>query len=312
MQISPAHFVPTGEIRKITSGSYEHLISRIEEALTRDRSHLFGEETAEVRVVGTFDKYVVAATSDNRFFKVPYSDQNGKVETAAGVQIEVPVYTPETMHEWVKKEAARTVQAFLSGGLTEMQERLAEMLPFVDRRSLPTDSDLAVGAVARIHNSRTWRQMADERREHFRKFLGDEEVARIESQPSPRFNKLYEGAASPEDRTSLIEAVRALETRVGALVESVEDSYKALETVAPQAEKLGEEGVLAAFGSFAKDLLEDLREIRRVVTESSAQISSVDSLSKVHDAVAEELPRCEIAGRFFVQMTRRLTEARVE
>ena len=63
------------------------------------------------------------------------------------------------------------------------------------------------------------------------------------------------------------------------------------------------------FGSFAEDLVWDVRRVRTSLAETIQGVEGVGALGKMFDTLAEEMGRYERAGAVLSEMTRRLAAA---
>jgi len=308
MSISMQRFVPAEEIAKIAAGSYESLIAHLDEALQQERVKIFGEDVP-ARVVGTFDKHFVAANQSGQFRKIRFErSAAGTLKLVGHEVVEVKSYAPESIGDWVKVEALRVVDAFIVGGLSEGTERLRTLVPFVLKAS-PVEPRLIEGVVLTIKGDRTWKTLYRERAAHFKSFLGEAVAA---SPESPKYAKLYDGSIKVGEldnfRDLVNEDLTTLGTHLGNIAEDVEGAITALTLLASSVGK-EETDALTALGSFAQDLLSDLRGIQKVTMESSSKISSVSGLAEIHDALVGELHLFETASRFIIAMTKNLVDA---
>lgn len=313
MTISDIPFVPADEIRRITAGSYEHLIARIEEAAAKKSKDLFGEAAGKPSVIGTFAGYALMLVGGDRCFRLQYEDARGELKIKAATP--VPLQSFGSTAEYLKTEARKAVDAFLRGASLESSERLKVVARLIEARPQDADARLAESITALLKSPRTWRVQYAERAANFKTFLGEDTVASLQSQlPAPRFAPLYEEDSTFEANfdavgTVVVEALQGLASRLDTLREQVEQAHAVLQTLSPALAEIGESEVLTALSGFAQDLINDLRSVHNAVVESFQQAVGIDYLGKIHDSVAEELQQYEVAARFVIEMTSSLSEA---
>lgn len=313
MTISDTPFVPADEIRRITTGSYEHLIARIEENASKQSKVLFGEAAGVPSVIGTFSGFALVLVGGNRCFRLQYEDVRGDLRIKAAAQVPLTVFGSSA--EYLKTEARKAVDAFLRGATVESSERLKTVARLIEARPLAADDQLAEGLLALLKSERTWKMQYAERSDKFKTFLGEAAVKALhEKIPSSRFAPLYEEdstfTADLDTVTALVvEALQGIAGRLDTLREEVEKSLAQLQAIAPVLAEIGESGVLTALDAFAQDLLNDLRSVHQAVVESFQQVVRIDYLGRIHDNVTEELQQYEVAARFVIEMTSSLSEA---
>lgn len=313
MTISDTPFVPADEIRRITTGSYEHLIARIEENAAQQSKALFGEAAGAPSVIGTFSGYALMLVGGDRCFRVQYEDVKGDLRIKGATQ--VPLQAFSSSAEYLKTEARKAVDAFLRGAQVESSERLKTVARLIEARPLTADTHLAEGLLAMLKSERTWKMQYAERSDKFKVFLGEDTVKALrEKIPAPRFAPLYEEdttfTADLDTVTALVvEALQGVAGQLDSLREEVEKALAQLQSLAPALAEIGESGVLTALDAFAQDLINDLRSVHKAVVESFQQVARIDYLGKIHDSVTEELQQYEVAARFVIEMTSSLSEA---
>ena len=308
MLISDTPFVPTAEIRRVTSGSYEHLIGRLSDAVAKISSTLFGEDVA-TEVVGTFSGHALVLAKDGRCVRVQYEDAKSGLKISGFQQVALQTFSVKS--EYLKDEARKAVDAFLKGAQVEAAERLGVVARLIEAQPSTPDEKLTEGVLALLKSERTWKMQYAERAPKFRTFLGESVVATIEAnRTKARFSTLAEDAADLDTiHAVVVEALQSLAERVDLLREEVEKAFVQLQALTPHLAAIGESEVLTAVAAFTQDLINDLRSVHKVVVESSLQVGRTDCLGRIHDTVAEELHQYEVAARFVIDMTSSLAAA---
>jgi uncharacterized protein YoxC len=311
MTISETPFVPTDEIRRVTTGSYEHLIARIEEAVGASSTELFGA-AVKSSVVGTFSDHALVLAEDGRCVRVSYSQEPAGVKILSSKAVAIRSFQAPT--QYLKDEVGKAVDCFLKGSKVEAAEKFKTVARLVETSALTSDDKLAEGVSDYLQGARTWKTHYQEHEARFKTFLGDATLqSLVAGRAKTRFAPLYEEgsrlAESDDVRGVVTQALHVLADRVDTLREDVEKSVARLTLTASQVAVAGESQVLTALDSFAQDLAADLRSVHKVVVESSQQVSRTDCLARIHDSVTQELHQYEVAARFVVEMTQSLVEA---
>jgi hypothetical protein len=306
MQLISNRYIPTEEVRRLTIGSYEHLIARIDEAVRSDAARLFGAKI-EAHVVGTFSGYAIVLAEDGRFLRIKYDEVKGSVRVVGHEMLKVASYSPDELGSYLKSESQRAVDSLLRGNVEEALSRLKGLTRFVERR--PThDEPQIVEAMATFYRSdRLWRRVFQEKADHIRRMVLDEITAIHEDRLQVKFRSLYDGSVSATDlesyRELVIENLNQIGERTDNLLRQVTDAAREA-----KGRKDGEAVVTSLF-AFADDLVEDLRSVKKTASESTRQLTRVDCLGKFHDTLAEGFRDRELASRFVIKMSKRLGEA---
>ena len=305
----PTHFVPTEEIRKLTHGSFEYLAHKIDEALTANPSKAF-EGANSVRRIAVYEGYAVVAAPDGRFAKVKYSQaEDGSIKLLSSEPCKVPVYSDESLGDYVKDEARNIAKRFLMGDHSFAMEKLQGLVPYIEPAQPVSEEKLVEQTLASLKVERPWKKLYQERLGAIKSFLG-ESFTEISSKKAPaKFEDLLKGV--PEDkledyRELAVGDLTFLSESFGKMLDSVEKarSFKFDDKV----KTLGEESVLKTFGAFSEDLITDLRNAKKAALESAKLIKSVVQLGELYDALVLESFHYEVASKFVSVMSEKLRE----
>ena len=297
-------FIPTEEVRRLTIGSYEHLIARIEEAVRSD-VRIFGSKV-EARIVGTFTGYAIALAEDGRFARVKYDEVQGAIRVLGHEMLKVPSYAPgKELNGYLKTESLKAVESFMSGDAAGAMARMKELGRFVERTPAQNDAQVTEGLIAFHRSDRPWKQVFRDKADHIRRTVLDEIASISEDRLQVKFSSLYDGSANEADlekyRELVIENLNKIGERADGLLQQL---------VAACAVQSGsvQTPVVTSLFAFADDLVEDLRTVKKVAHESGRQMERVDCIGKLHDSLAADFQDRVIASRFVLKMTQRLSD----
>jgi len=306
MQLISNRFIPTEEVRRLTAGSYEHLISRIEAAVRADSVRLFGAKI-EASVVGTFPGNAIVLAEDGRFVRVKYEDKNEALKILSHESVSVPSFAPSEMDGYLKSESQKAADAFVKGDVDGALQKLKGLVRFVENKD-PTREVQIVDAMVVFHRSdRPWKQTFNEKADTIRRMMLDELASIHEDRLHVKFRSLYDGSVGEADletyRELVIESLNKIVARADALRKQVSATV-----ISAKARKIDDEAVTSLI-AFGENLNEDLGSTKKSVREATQRVRRVENLGKLHDAFAEDFRDRELAGRFVVKMSQRLGES---
>jgi hypothetical protein len=304
--------IPIEEIKKLTRGSYEHVIAVVEQVVQENAEGIFGKQVG-VRLLGTFPGLAIALSEDGDIARISFeSTGNGSIRITKHEAVDVPQVDPNKVDDFVRSEVSRAVAEWQAGRVGAAQKIIASVAPYVGERPLMDDRDVVGKLISSFEADRPWKKLFRERSDHFRKLIGAEALASIDnSRAARKFSTLYDGSISEDQMARYHSLVRSnlayLSSRVESLRDLVESSYGSLRSVI-RSDDL-EDVSVSTLALFAEDLVSDLRRLYTVLTESAKKLTETGSLGRLHDIVAEGLHEYEIAGRFVSTMARRICEA---
>jgi len=312
MSPSDKFFLPREEILRLTTGSYEQLSVRIETAIKGEQARLF--ENAEPEVLGTFPGYAVVQTSAGKLFRAKYEcADSGAVHVLSAEPLKANIYAKAALPTFLRDEAKAVADLFLKGSVAEANKKVSLLVKLVDETRSYDETAIVASFVERLSTDRLWKRTVAARATEMRTMLGESYEQFDSNKLRAKFFKLYDGSLSSE---------KSLESYRGLVNEDLGKLTDRLNTVLTQT--LGSVGSLreivvatadssnatmAAFGSFAEDLVDDIRTIKQHLEETVQGVGGVDARGKMYDSLAEEILRFELAGAFVVQMTNRLATA---
>jgi len=311
MPSSDKFFLPREEILRLTTGSFEHKTVQIETAIKNEKARLF--ENSDPQVLGTFPTHVVVMTAAGKMFRAKYEvSDSGVVHVLAVESVKADIYPRAAMPSFLQKEAKVAADLFLKGSVTEANKKVAQLVKLVDETRSYDEKDIVNSFVESLSADRLWRRALTTRASEVKAALGEAFAQFDTNKLRAKFFKLYDGSlseASLEQYRGLVnEDLGRLTERLDAVLSQSLGSVGSLREISvtmadPQNE------AMTAFGSFAEDLVDDLRTTKQQLAETVQGVNGVGARGKMYDSLAEEILRFELAGAFVVQMTNRLATA---
>ena len=293
-------FFPTEAVRHLTRGSFERLISKLEEAL--EEYPMF--EGSSSYVLGTFSGLAIVASDEGACARIKYEDKGDFIEILGHELVELKSYDTNEVSQFLEDESRKILDLWRKGNLTEATQRLRSLVEISDNVKRVDESDLMKSWVQLLTQDRPWTRLLDEKRSEIEGAL--EETTRIGLHR--KFHRLYDGSIPEKD----LEPYRGLVTSdLGDLKESLNtlliDTKNASEAANIQANKFEDGGAVAALFSFSEDLLEDLARIDRIASEATKHVSGVANLSQLHDLMESRLTDAKIAQNFVDTLAKSLS-----
>lgn len=315
--MSMPRFIPTEEVKRLTRGSYEHLISRLEKKIQESAEELFDGDTS-VHVLGTFPGYVLVASEDGRCVRVKYEGlDSGSVTIVKVEEVEVPSFSAENIDSFLRMQSKKVVEMFRKGQLEEGKEALRGLALHSNGWPEPIEEGSTTEALLKtINRARPWTRLFEARKDQISRSLWDRLKEIEESRLRPSFRKLYDGSVDSGDlekfRSLVEDRYQGLIKRLDDVAGLIRDAQTKMQAAATDVERLGEAEALTTFSSFSEDLLEDVSRVTTIASRASKQVRRVDSLGRLYDVMAERLTNMELSSHFVSQLANRLTGAHQE
>jgi len=303
-----AYFIPTEEVRRLTRGSYEHLVARLEGILQEKADTLFEEKGCSAKLLGTFSGYALASSDSGKCLRIKYEESDkGRLHIVGSEPVEVKTVSEDDLHGFLRSESERVLRLYDRGSVTEAVTRLKGLVRQVGGWTPPDKEETVVESVlASLDRSRPWWGLYNERKDHILTYLGEDAGSSVTLRP--KFFKLYDGSMADKDleryRDLVAEDLLVLQGKIQKLFVQVESARATLADL-----PLTEDDTARTFSAFAEDLLEDLDRVARAASELPKQVRRVDSLGRLHDRLTTRLHDMGIASEFVSQMANRLGEA---
>jgi hypothetical protein len=189
----------TEDIRKLSNGSFEHLIARLVEAVQESSPRLFGERV-ETRVVATFPGHAIVLSASSKAVRVRFDeDSNGDLRITGHEQVPLKVYSEENLEAFVQEEAEQVVKGLLSGD-PDAALRLASLVESVR----PAKQDVAavvLKAKAEILQRSDFRSLWVEHENTLKRACWHKGLKEIEER---QLQKLDENIVGDDDRMQVV------------------------------------------------------------------------------------------------------------
>lgn len=307
-----ARYIPTEEMQRLTRGSHEQLISKLEEKVQACAESLFGSKV-ETHVLGTFSGYVIVASDEGACLRIKFEEsRTGELHIVHTESVEVTSYSEDNLDEFLQAESQKVIDLFSNGSTSEAHRRLRGLIANSSKWSGPK-ADLMDSWLEVINRNRPWKRLYEARKGKIHRSMWNTLKGMEETRLRPKFHRLYDGSSISEDlegyRELVVDDLKDLNVRINDLKNRIQGAYATIRVTAPRMEEVGEGETMTTFTSFSEDLLEDLSRINTISTEAPEQVSRVDLLGKLHDQLVERLYSMEVAGGFISQMATRLSEA---
>jgi hypothetical protein len=305
--ISVDRFVPVDELRRVTQGSYEHLVSRLTDALRVESPRLFGEDT-DVAVLGTFPGFVLATSPAGACRRVRYTESAQGLQIGAAEEVRLPVYDRSNLEEYLQKESRRAVDLFFRGDVQEATQVISKLAPYVGKTSTLSEARVADALILCLGGERTWKALYADRVAAIHESVKDDLPTLNKAAPQPQFKKLYDGSLNEDAvepfRPLVLEKLAAVRARLETLASQVFEASESIKAAAEQA-KPGTK-TLTTFAEFAEDLLDNVLGQTKIVDDLPRHVTHANHLGRVYDSLVESFADTEIASCFVVQLAKRL------
>jgi hypothetical protein len=301
-------FIPTDEIRVLTRGSYENLITQLGEEAQAQSESLFGAE-CQTHLLGSFNGYAIVASEEGQCRRVKYEHSAaGEVRFVKSETVEVASYEEDAIGEFLEDEATRVLDLFNQGSLTEASVKLRGLASVAGSWKRGTQqSDLVETWVGSLEKTRPWQRLYESKKDLIKRSVWEGLKAVEDDLLRPKFRKLYDGSTDEADldgyRDLVVDDFQFVQHKISSLVENVQSAYSVIRGVVEESDSV------KTFTSFSEDLLEDLARISTIAIESPTQVSRVDQLGRLHDKLVERISTMEVASLFVSQMADRFRAA---
>lgn len=303
MPLISNRYVPTGEVKRITVGSFEERARLIESAVNSDAVRLFGTQV-ESKVVGTFPGHAVVLAEDGACVRVKY-EINGNV--AKLLSFDRVADTVESRHSFLNVQAKEAATLLSQGRISEAKAVIKHLATLVDSASPQQDDQIVDAMISFRRADRPWKATFREKADTMRRLVLDEAGEIHKDRIQPKFKSLHNGTLKSSEvdryRDLVIESIKILDTRTTRLQEQVESAIGAVKALKIEDPSVG------SYLSFSHDLADSLQSNHKTITEGLRRVKRTDSLGKLHDSLAEEFSDCEVASRYVISMSKRLGDA---
>ena len=299
--------VPVEAIQKLVEGSYEQLTGRLDEAVEANRS-LFAEGDEDDARLATFRNRIVVGTSEGVYFETKFESKDGEIVFGDPTRLDVPVVSSSNAARTVRDYSLSIVDSLMSEGAANAGGKLLQLASLQEQKQVELARDYVGETLAALSEGRPWRQVFADQSDEIRRQIVDVIESIHENSLEAKYKPLYETDEIPEEKFEDYREMADSDLRVVA--DRLELAHHAAEAVyLPFIESVGdaeleedESEVLSHFCFFAEDLIEDLQEVRGIVSDALVNEQCVMCVGHIYDSIAESLPSYEMAVSFVERM----------
>jgi len=299
--------VPVEAIRAMVSGSYEQLTHRLDEAVSENR-HLFTDGSEDIARVATFNNKIIVGTAEGSYYEAKFESKDGAIVFGELSQLDVPVVSSTNAARSMRDYSLSIVDSLMSEGVGGAAERILQLASLQEQTQAELARDYVGETLAALSEGRPWRQVFAEQQDEIKRQIVDVLGSIHENSFEAKYKPLYETDEIPEEQ---FENYRDnAEIDLGLVLERLEQVHHAAEAAyLPFIESVGdgdldeaEADVLSHFCFFSEDLIEDLQEVRGIVSDALVNEQCVMCLGHIYDSIAESLVSYEMATSFIERM----------
>ena len=299
--------VPAEAIRKIVEGSYEQLTYRLDEAVEENRS-LFTNGTEDGSRLATFSNKIIVGTSEGSYFEAKFESKDGEIIFGEPNQIDVPVISTSNAAKSVRDYSLNIVDSLMAEGSGDAANSILQLASLQEQQQVELARDYVGETLASLSEGRPWRQVFAEQSDEIKRQIVDVLESIHEHSLEAKYKPLYETDDIPEEqfenyRDNAESDLKIVAERMEQVHHIAEAAYFPFIESVGDAELDGAEAdTLSHFCFFAEDLIEDLQEVRGIVSDALANEQCVMCLGHIYDSIAESLVSYEMAAIFVERM----------
>jgi hypothetical protein len=299
--------VPVEAIQKLVEGSYEQLTGRLDEAVEASRS-VFTDTDEDIARLATFRNRVVVGTAGGAYYEAKFESKDGVIVIGEAKQLDVPVISSTNAARSIRDYSLSIVDALMSEGTEGAGGQMIQLASLQEQKQVEMARDYVGETLAALSEGRPWRQVFAEQSDEIRRQIVDVLESINENSLDAKYKPLYETDEIPEEKFEDYREMAETDLRLAA--ERMEQVHHTVESVYfPFIESVGdadleedESNVLSHFCFFAEDLVEDLQEVRSIVSDALVNEQCVMCLGHIYDSIAESLSSYEMAASFVERM----------
>lgn len=293
-------------IKQMVEGSYEQLTGRLDEAVEKNRS-LFTEGTENISRLATFKNKIIVGTADGSYFEAKFENKDGEIVFGEPALLEVPVISSSNAAKSVRDYSLSIVDSMMSEGASGVVG-IMQLASLQEQKQVELARDYTGEVMAALAEGRPWRQVFADQSDEIRRQIVDVLEDIHENALEAKYKPLYETDDIPEEQ---FENYREnAEADLGLASDRLEQVHSVAEAAyLPFIESVGdaeldeaEADALSHFCFFAEDLIQDLQEVRGIVSDALVNEQCVMCLGHIYDSIAESLASYEMAAIFVERM----------
>jgi hypothetical protein len=299
--------VPVEAIKQMVEGSYEQLTTRLDEAVEENRS-LFTDGAEDIARLATFRNKVIVGTAEGSYFEAKFESKDGEIVFGDPAQLDVPVVSSSNAAKSVRDYSLSIVDSMMSEGSGDAADSIMQLASLQEQKQVELARDYTGEVMAALAEGRPWRQVFVEQSSEIRRQIVDVLESIHANSLEAKYMPLYETDEIPEEQ---FENYREnAESDLDIAADRLEQVHSVAEAAyLPFIESVGdaeldedESEALSHFCFFAEDLIQDLQEVRGIVSDALVNEQCVMCLGHIYDSIAESLASYEMAAIFVERM----------
>jgi len=277
-------------LRSLLAGSFEAMISNVDQVATESADLFRSEGEEDVRVLGTYPNHLIVANSAGEFFKAEYSVEGDEMKLGQVKRIDVPVKEASELSQDARRVSEAVVDAMFSGEDGVAIQGIEELHSLVSRGVKLTMDSVMEGVVRATSDDNAWVRECSANESDMRKLAGSAAHANL---IAPRFESIEESNETV-DRVIMSSAKKLagfceeVSNRIAVAQASIDGGID-LDTAA-----------LSEYVQLVASLSESLSEILGCLSDGLAISEGTDciGLARVHDAVAAKVYELNLSSAF--------------
>jgi hypothetical protein len=294
-------------LSKLLEGSYETMISRVDDAVLAHADLFGGADGVEVRALGTYPNHVIVANSEGGFYRAAYTvtEDTSTVSFGEVERVQIPVKEASELSVEARESAAQAVEAIMSGDDEAATKAVANLYGMVQAGVRLTAESVEDATKSLFADGTDWGLAIRDNEKSIRGFVGADADRDL---PKPKFEHI-ESLDGDEDRARKI---------VGGALRRLRESLATMHTSLALAREINENYVLKADGpdvglaaedfvAFVESFNSDLAAMKGMAEDAVAVSTDGDvkSLARIHDTMAARMYETGLAAAFCEKFARR-------
>jgi hypothetical protein len=301
------NMIPADVIRDLRSGSYEDLVSSIDACLAESKATFVSDNEASVSTIATYPDCAVVATSEGNFFRIKHENVDGVVKIQLLEKFDLPLINKSNATAYVENYALVAVDTLIFGDINASVEAMKGLVSLQESYPVQNAPSLVEQTLQSHIDSAEWRNIFAEHADSIINSVEDASTLE-EKKLNPKFISLYDGSLDESkiaefkelvwaDLAILADRLELAHTRVETAHYSFQDMIASSEELsedltAEESESLGELVI------FADSFIEDVEQIRDLVSESIGNSIDTTSAAQIYDIIAEGMFNLEVTSHF--------------
>lgn len=294
-------------LSKLLEGSYEAMISRVDEAVLAHADLFGGSDKVDVRAVGTYPSHVIVVNSGGDFFRAVYNvvEDANTVSLGEVERVQIPVKEASELSVEAREKAEQAVEAIMSGDDDAASKAVFDLYGMV-RSGVRLTAESVEDAVKRLFaEDADWSVAIHDNEKAIQDFVGSEANRDL---PKPRFVHIDVFEDEERHRKVIGGALKRLKESLAtlhvgmSLAREIDESYSQ-----PAYGNADGAMAMADFIAFVESFDSDLSTMKGLIEDAVAVSADGDlvTLARIHDDVADRMHEVGLAAAFCEKFARR-------